>query len=591
MKNYWILLAGLMLATFSFSQSDNSFQSESVLSNISFLASDSLKGRKPGTPESKVAADFIRKQFVESGLRLLGKDGFQYFDVITDVEAGLGNRFSCGETDYALGEDFIPLPFSDNNTLNANAVFVGYGFDVINGTLSWNDYEAFDVSGKWVIILRGLPANERLQKIFESSASERFKVLTAKDKGAAGVVFVSGENFDKDDALISMSFDRIASNSGVPVFHVKRDVVEPLFSPLGESVAEVEKRIAESENPVGFLFNQSIYARSEVVQKITSTKNVVGVLEGTDSQLRDEYVIIGAHYDHLGFGGPGSGTRALDTVAIHYGADDNASGVAGVIALAEYFSMPENLPARSLVFIAFGAEEMGLIGSKYFVENSLIPIENIVAMINFDMIGRLKESKVLSIGGTGTALESEDILSGIPNPAELDLMFSGEGYGPSDHAAFYTADIPVFFISTGAHSDYHTPADNVNAINIGGMVEVIQYTAGLVEDLASRELPLTFQEAGPKTRQRHGSGYKVALGIMPDFADSNNLGLRVDAVRPDGPAAAGGMLKGDVIVAVNGKKVENIYDYMGRLKDLEAGQSVTVDVIRNGDKEILIIQL
>ena len=241
--------------------------------------------------------------------------------------------------------------------------------------------------------------------------------------------------------------------------------------------------------------------------------------------------------------------------------------------------------------MAFDAEEMGLIGSKYFVENPLVDLEEVMAMINFDMIGRLKPAKTVAIGGTGTSEETEQLLKDLEKNSGLEFKLSPEGFGPSDHAAFYNKDIPVFFISTGAHGDYHTPYDNVEAINALGEVMVVKFAEKLVKELANRDDMLTFQEAGPKTRARHGYNFKVTFGIMPDFTSTENDGLRVDAVRGDGPAFAGGMEKGDKIVAIDGKSVGNIYDYMGRLKNLEAGQIVTVDVIRNGKVEVLLIQL
>jgi len=328
-----------------------------------------------------------------------------------------------------------------------------------------------------------------------------------------------------------------------------------------------------------------------VILKKERAQNVVAMLKGSNPALAGQYIIIGAHYDHLGMGGQGSGSRMPDTVAVHYGADDNASGVAGVIELAEKLASEKGNIGRSIVFMAFDAEEMGLIGSKYFVENPLVDLEEVIAMINFDMIGRLKPAKTVAIGGTGTSEETEQLLKDLEKNSGLEFKLSPEGFGPSDHAAFYNKDIPVFFISTGAHGDYHTPYDNVEAINALGEVMVVKFAEKLVKELANRDDMLTFQEAGPKTRARHGYNFKVTFGIMPDFTSTENDGLRVDAVRGDGPAFAGGMEKGDKIVAIDGKSVGNIYDYMGRLKNLEAGQIVTVDVIRNGKVEVLLIQL
>jgi C-terminal processing protease CtpA/Prc len=239
--------------------------------------------------------------------------------------------------------------------------------------------------------------------------------------------------------------------------------------------------------------------------------------------------------------------------------------------------------------VAFGAEEMGLIGSKSFVNNSPVPLKNIKGMFNFDMVGRLDTaSMMLSIGGTKTALESEDILKKLNSGFELAL--SGEGNGPSDHASFYMQDIPVFFISTGTHPDYHTPDDDADRINYAGIKKVTEYTLEVATELANRDSALTFSEAGPKV-QRRGGRFKVTLGIMPDYAGMDKRGLRVDAVSKDRPAEKGGMQTGDVITAINGKKVGNIYDYMNRLQSLEAGKTISVDILRDDAEMVLIIQL
>ncbi|MBE0641921.1 MAG: M28 family peptidase, partial [Bacteroidales bacterium] len=233
----------------------------------------------------------------------------------------------------------------------------------------------------------------------------------------------------------------------------------------------------------------------------------------------------------------------------------------------------------------------GLLGSKHFVENPLVPLRSIQAMINFDMIGRMNEEHKVLVGGTGTSTESEAILDEIGKKRRFDLAYSPEGFGASDHAAFYVKDVPVFFISTGAHDDYHTSRDDAHLLDYASAKLVVDFGFDLLVELASRDQKLVFKEAGPKARGGHGRGYKIALGIMPDFTGSGNEGLRVDAVRPEGPAGHAGMLKGDVITAINGKSVGNIYDYMARLKGLEKGMTITLDILRDARRQVLIVQL
>ncbi|MFP4471189.1 MAG: M20/M25/M40 family metallo-hydrolase [Bacteroidales bacterium] len=587
-------LSLFLLTLFAFSlhaQDQPRITADEVLDHITFLASDSLKGRKPGTPESDVAAAYLRDQFRNYGLKPLADNGFQHFELITDVSMGENNRMEIDGETFTPGEDYTPLSFSENATVQAPAVFVGYGMEINNDSLQWNDYSDLDVSGKWAVILRGMPADDDPAGVFAGNVSERIKVMVARDKGAAGVIFVSGPAMAEEDVLMKMTYDKSAATAGIPVLQAKRSAIDAVISTFGKSVANAESRIKESMSPMVFSIPAVISATTDVEFKKAVTQNVVAMLEGSHPQLKDEFVLVGAHFDHLGFGGPGSGSRAIDTMAVHYGADDNASGVAGVLELAQKFASMKGQIDRSLIFAAFGAEEMGLIGSKFFVENSPVNIEKVVAMINFDMIGRLKDARTVSVGGTGTAAESENILDRLGRASRLSLKYSSEGYGPSDHAAFYSANIPVFFISTGAHEDYHTPKDRVEFINAWGQVEVLKFAQSLVEELANRDDRLTFQEAGPKNRARQGYNFKVTLGIMPDFTSSENDGLGVDGVRPDGPADMGGLEKGDKIVAIDGKPITNIYDYMGRLKKLEAGQTIAVDVMRNEKKKVLIIQL
>ncbi len=306
--------------------------------------------------------------------------------------------------------------------------------------------------------------------------------------------------------------------------------------------------------------------------------------------LIDQYVVVGAHFDHLGMGGPGSGSRAVDTIAIHNGADDNASGVAEVIELAEK-AASEKSNRRSIIFVCFSGEEMGLIGSSAFVNNPPVPLDKIDAMLNFDMVGRLDTTtNALSVGGTQTAKEFESILNDL-NPG-FDLAMSPEGVGPSDHASFYIQDIPVLFFTTGAHPDYHTPYDDADKINYEGEKKVTEYSYKILMDIANRDGSMTFQEAGPKyQRSSRGDRYKVTMGFMPDFAGIEKRGLRVDAVTKGKAADLAGMKKGDIITAIEGKKVGGIHDYMNRIQSLEAGQRVSVDILR-GDKEmVLIVQL
>lgn len=557
--------------------------------DIQYLASDELKGRKPGGPGDLLAAEFIRSKFKNAGLNLMYDNGFQKFSLVTSAEPGEGNKLVLNQNLYEIGKDFLPFAFSANTTVTAEVVFAGYGLEVDKDSLQWNDYQNIDVSGKWVLALQGDPDLENHQSPFIEFSSERSKALFAADKNAAGLILVAGKKFSETDQLTSLIFDKNSSRYDIPVIQVTREVANKILAGSDTAIEKLESVIDSLNRTLSLKLTTKVSATVNVNQKETETQNVVALLPGTHSFLKNEYIVVGAHFDHLGMGGPGSGSRVTDTMAVHNGADDNASGVAAIIQLAEKLAS-EKKNKRSIIFVAFGAEEMGLVGSKAFTGKPPVETKKMVAMFNFDMVGRLDNAtNGLSIGGTQTSKEAEAVLTGLNTGFEL--AFSPEGIGPSDHAAFYLQNIPVFFISTGAHSDYHTPLDDAELINFEGAAKVAGYSYLLINELANRETALTFQEAGPKFQRSRGGRLKVTFGVMPDFAGLEKRGLRIDAVTKGKPADKAGMKKGDIITAIDGKKVGGIHDYMSRLQTMEVGQQVSVDVIRDEKETVLIVQL
>ncbi len=562
---------------------------EDIQENIGYLASDSLRGRKPGDAGDMLSAEFIRSKFETAGLELLFEEGFQHFNLVTSAELGEGNTLKVVDKSFVPGKDFLPYAVSANMQEAAEVVFAGYGLQVDRDTLKWNDFEGVDVTGKWILALQGDPDLDNPNSPYLEFSSERAKGLTASDKNAAGLILVAGPKFSEKDELSSLFFDKNSSRFSIPVLQVSRVVANEILAGTGSTVELLESQMIEKGNGINLATKAKVEVAVNVQLKETTTQNIVALLPGRDENLKNEYLVVGAHYDHLGMGGPGSGSRAVDTIAVHNGADDNASGVSTVIQLAEKLAA-EKTNKRSVIFVAFGAEEMGLVGSKAFTAKPPVENENVVGMFNFDMIGRYdEEAKALSIGGTKTSKESEQILNDL-NPG-FELTLSGEGVGPSDHASFYLQDIPVFFISTGAHGDYHTPQDDYELINFEGAKKVMDYSYELVSEVANRDEKLTFQEAGAKFQRSRGGRFKVTLGVMPDFAGLEKRGMRIDGVTKGKPAEKGGMKKGDIITAIDGKKVGNIYEYMSRLKELEAGQTITVDVLRDEQPAVLIIQL
>jgi len=586
MKRIVFLLVALATFTAGAQKFNPEITVKELKEDIGFLASDKLEGRKSGEPGELKAAEYIRGKFKETGLQLLYNSGFQKFGLVTSAEPGEGNLLKVNGETFEIDSSFLPYAFSANTTVTAGVGFAGFGLEINQDTIKWNDYQDINVEGKWVIALQGDPDLENPQSPYIEFSSERTKALVASDKKAAGLILVAGTKFSEKDHLSNLIFDKNSSRYNIPIIQVTRATADKM---LGETTIEkLEADILQSKKTVSYETKSEVKATVNVVLKEAETRNIVALLPGNDKNLKNEYIVIGAHFDHLGMGGPGSGSRVPDTLAVHNGADDNASGVAAVIQLAQKMAQEKN-NKRSVIFAIFSAEEMGLVGSKEFVNKPPVATEKMVAMFNFDMVGRLNEANDLSIGGSQTAKETEALLTSLNTG--FNLGFSPEGVGPSDHASFYLQNIPVFFFSTGAHPDYHTPRDDAEFINYEGEQKVAEYALQVINNVVSRDIDLTFQEAGPKFQRSRGGRLKVTFGIMPDFAGLEKRGLRIDAVTPGKPADKAGMKKGDIITSIEGKKVGGIHDYMSRLQSLSVGQQVSVDVIRNEKETILIVQL
>jgi aminopeptidase YwaD len=558
--------------------------------HIKYLSSDSLKGRLTGSTGDSLAADYIRKEFISYGLVPLAGDGMQRFEVTKRVIAGKNNSLLINGVSYSPDSDFMPLAFSSNGSLDEEVAFAGYGFNINTDSIKWNDYSGIQVKGKWVLILRSDPEPDNAKSPYIPFSGDRDKALLAKDMGAGGVLLVSGPVSDQQDAFEQLNTEGFSVD--IPVLRIKREVGDLILSKSGKTVESLEKSINSSRKPCGFVTKVKVSASAEVVRETANTRNVVMLLPGEDDSLKNEYLIIGAHFDHLGMGGQGSSSRAPDTVGVHHGADDNASGVSLMLELAEKFALTKGSHKRSIICIAFSGEEEGLLGSKQFTAEPGIDLSKVSAMVNLDMVGRLNDTSMLQISGVGTAAGLKELIYSKSDTSRMKLKLSDEGYGPSDHSSFYFKNIPVLFFFTGAHLDYHTPSDTWDKINFPGMVTISSEVFNVAKEIANSQERLQFREAGPKVepiRYRRGKG--VSLGIMPDFAGVVKNGLRADAVTPGKPAALGGMKKGDIITAINGKTVNNIQDYMSRMSQLKHGQTISVEILRNGKKEILLIQL
>jgi len=559
-----------------------------IMDHIRYLSHEDRAGRYPGTRQSKDVISYLIHQFKSYGIEPGGKNGsfVQPFNITDGIELGNDNSMSIMGDSLIAGRDYLPLWFSGNQVVSASAVFAGYGFSIDEEDLKWQDYSGLDVAGKWAIVMRNAPERNNQHSLYTPYSGLHKKMLVAREKGAIGIIFVSQI---EDDGVYPLKYFGGYSNAGIPAVHISNEIADKLFRPTGWSRENIQKTMNRSLETVSFELSTTISVSVDLKLIQTRAANVVGIIESGNRKYRNEYVVLGAHFDHLGKGGAGTGSRKPDTAMIHNGADDNASGTSGLLEIAQKLVSQKSRLRRSIVLIGFDAEEKGLLGSKYFVENPLVDLNNIVTMINLDMIGRMTDS-VLTVGGVGTSPLFEDMLSNISIGRDFSLNMTKQGYGPSDHAPFYSKDIPVLFFFSGYHDEYHTPEDTWRLINLKGEKDILDFVYDISFELSRISERPVFTVSGPKEgRINNNTNFKVTFGIVPSYG-STKKGLEVDGIsREDGPAAKAGMLKGDVIKLIEGKPVNDLYEYMDRLKELEPGMTITVLVDRNGTEIELLV--
>ncbi len=566
------------------------FTPDSLTVHVRYLASDELQGRRCGTPGNLAAARYIERIMKAAGLTPAGDAGgyFQNFEFVSSVALGSGNLLSFkgpgipgGEATLTPDVDFRPFGFSADTSVTGSLVFAGYGISTPDG--KYDDYAGLDVTGKIVVVLRFSPDGTDPRGELNRYSSFRNKARLARDKGAAGLLIITGPADEQEDQIVKLSFDQSFASSGLAAATMKRDLVVSLLKEGGYDLKALQDSIKTSRKPVTARFpDVSVSLRTNVAKVHASAVNVAGYLPGRDPVLKDQVVIIGAHFDHLGLGGPGSGSLVPDTTAVHHGADDNASGSAGLLELVRGLSAARSSLKRTVLFLAFNGEELGELGSAYYVGHPFFPLDRTVVMVNLDMIGRL-DKRSLTVYGTGTSPAWPPLLAKYNADSAFTLTQIADGFGPSDQAQFYGKDLPVLFFFTGTHNDYHRPSDTWDKINYAGEERIVRYVYNVVGDIAALPERPAFTKAPSSAPMGggNGRGYSVTLGIVPDFAETKD-GMKIGGIRPGGPAEQAGLNAGDIIVKMAGKKVMNIYDYMGILGELKAGDAVEVVVMRDG---------
>lgn len=560
---------------------------QTLYAHVSFLASDSLYGRAAGSVHELQAAEYIRREFTSYGLAAAVPGYFQPFNFVDRVDLGPGNILSWmsvaspGSNNLVPDKDFRPLGFSSSASATGTLVFAGYG--ISSTEPGYDDYTGLDVSGKVVMILRYSLDGIDLNGPFAAQTPLRKKVLHAREQGAVAVIIVTGPADEAEDQVMELRYDRVGGNAGLPVVHVTREAADRLLAADHLLIAELQREINATRIPLSHeLKGVTISITTDLIPHEVEAHNVLGTLPGAGT-LKDQWVIVGAHYDHIGMGGSGSGSMVPDTIAVHNGADDNASGSAALLEIARYLAAnpPSVAGRRSIMFQAYSGEERGALGSSHAAEHSPVPLDSVVVMINLDMVGNLRENKLV-IGGAGTSSIWKELLASL-NSDSLHLISKDEGLGGSDHTSYYVKNIPILFFFTGEHSRYHRPTDDVEFLNLTGMAKVGQLAARTVADVATRPEPPDFVRI-TSGRPTSRGGISVGLGVVPNFTWEGE-GMAISGTRGGGPADKAGFQAGDVIIRIGNTDVKSIYDYMYALQELKAGVSIPVVVLR-GEEEL-----
>ena len=581
-----LLLIGFVLVVSRDNTSSPEITEDEIMTHIRYLSHDNRKGRLPGTRGSKDAIAYLIKNFKSYGVKpAFGKSYTQPFDIKTGVQLGPLNNLVINKDTMSIESDYLPLFFSANGSFSGEVVFAGYGFQINEKELQWDDYKGLDVKNKWVIVMRHSPERSQPHSIYTPHSPLHKKMLVAKANGAKGIIFVSQI---EDEELYPLRYVPGFKNNEAPAIILSKNRANKIFERVGWSTKKIQDDMNRNLRPLSFqlgVLNINVSIDLETVVK--KGANVVGEIRSRNREFRDEYVLIGAHFDHIGMGGVGSGSRKPEENQIHPGADDNASGTAGLLELAQKLSANVNYLKRSILFVGFDAEEKGLLGSKYFIESSPIKIENITTMINMDMIGRMSDSSY-TVGGVGTSPSFGNLLDSLKQDRPFNLAINNSGFGPSDHATFYAKDIPVLFFFSGVHDEYHTPSDTWQLINLQGEKHILNFIYDVTHYLSRAPQRPIFQKAGPKEGQMSSpSKFTVSFGIMPSY-NYTEKGLKVDSIsKNNGPAAKAGMKKGDVIKAINENPISNIYEYMDKLSTLKKGMTVPVLIERDNKRMIL----
>ena len=587
---------------------------EDMKQHVTYLASDELGGRMTGTEGEKLATEYVAEAFTRAGLVPFGDKNSWYdtFEFTAGVALGDGNRFALqgtgGTAELEADHDWRPMSFSKTGEIPvSDIVFAGYGIETPDGASGsdgkkldpYSSYAHLDVKDKWVLIFRYVPdgiAQERRNELMPFS-SLRFKALKAREKGARGILVVSGPNSKVVDQLIPLTFDASMADSGIAAISIKDAVGDKLLSGAGKTLKELQDKLDKGDLMGGIdCKGWKLGVNIAIKQEKKTGRNVLGMLcKGTEPDFHTPPLVIGAHIDHLGTSG-GSNSRAKgdELRKIHHGADDNASGTAGMMEIAQWLADLKKQGKldmkRDILFAAWSGEELGLLGSSHFVEGLAKMIKGdanakltgmLAACLNMDMIGRFNKNLVLQGVGSSSVwakeIEKRNAPLGLPISTQLDAHLA------TDSTTFYTRGIPTLNAFTGAHEDYHMPSDTADKVNYEKAAQISKFMGLVARSLATtHEVPDYIAMEAPKN-QGTRTGLRVYLGTIPDYAQGDIKGVKLSGVSPVGPAAKAGVQAGDIIIKLGNKDIQNIYDYTYIMGELKIGVETTIVVQRNGE--------
>ena len=576
---------------------------EDLRLHVSHLASDLMEGRLTGSQGARRAIEYVASVFQFLGLEPAGDNGtyFQEFEFTAGVSLGSVNRLTLMENnsrqrELSVDQDWRPLAFSGSGTSDpAEVVFAGYGI-VAPGSDEDEEYDAYvhlAVEDKWVLVFRYLPedVSPELRQRLSRYSSLRYKAMTARDRGARGLVVVSGPNAQVNQQLVPLSFDSSQAGTSLAVISVTDDLAGQWVKAAGKILKDLQDELDGGASVMGFeIPDLQMSSQIEVRKERRAGNNVVARLKAPgDAQ---KAVVVGAHVDHLGRGrGAGSLARAEESGMIHYGADDNASGVGGILEIAQYLADQKaqgSLPMKhDLLLGAWSGEELGLLGSSYFVrtmvekEELSTLAERVVAYLNMDMIGRLRESLVLQGVGSSSIWLRETERRNVP--IGLPIVIQNDSYLPTDATSFYLNGVPLLSAFTGVHEDYHTPRDTADKVNYEGSAKIVRLMGSIARSLLTNEDTPDYIQMERPAESMPRAGLRAYLGTIPDYSQSDVTGVKLSGVMKGAPAELAGLESGDIVIELAGQTIENIYDYTYAIDALKVGVEVEVVVTRGNE--------